>query len=153
MLDHIGYFGPIILALMNVYYLFYRKTYLYAYIIFLFVNQYINKGIKYFVKEPRPQNQIPFLSKIDKIGIEKYGMPSGHAQSIFYSTTFLYLTTLSSYLLIISLFFCAVTIYQRYIYRRHTLKQLTIGSLIGIIIGYTVFKFTKIYIETNNYHV
>ena len=153
MLDHIGYFGPIILALMNVYYLFYRKTYLYAYIIFLFVNQYINKGIKYFVKEPRPQNQIPFLSKIDKIGVEKYGMPSGHAQSIFYSTTFLYLTTLSSYLLIISLFFCVITIYQRYVYRRHTLKQLGIGSLIGIIIGYTVFKFTKIYIETNNYHV
>ena len=150
MLDHIGYFGPIILAFMNVYYLFYRKAYLYAYLFFLFVNQYINKGLKFLIKEPRPQNQIPFLTKIDTIGVEKYCMPSGHTQSIFYSTTFLYLTTLSNYLFIISLFFCAITIYQRYVYKRHTLKQLGIGSLIGIIVGTIIFNITKHYIETKN---
>ena len=67
--------------------------------------------LKEIIREPRPNDQrfMLFENKEDV-----YGMPSGHAQSIFYSTTFLYLTTASYYLLIISLFVCALTIYQRY---------------------------------------
>ena len=111
MLDSIGFYGPVILAITNIYYLFYRKTYLYAYILFLIINSFINRILKEIIREPRPNNQrfMKFESKDDI-----YGMPSGHAQSIFYSTTFLYLTTASYYLLIISLFVCALTIYQRY---------------------------------------
>lgn len=121
MLDSIGLHGPVILVITNIYYLFYKKTYLYAYILFLIINSFI-----------------------DRI----YGMPSGHAQSIFYSTTFLYLTTASYYLLIISLFICALTIYQMFHFRHNMPKQLFIGSLVGIGIGSFVYQITKYYIST-----
>ena len=148
MLDHIGYFGPIILALMNVYYLFYRKAYLYAYIFFLFVNQYINKGLKLLIKEPRPQNQIPFLTKIDTIGVEKYGMPSGHAQSIGYSIGFLcnMISKTNNYF-ILALFIGLITLNQRYKYRRHSIPQLGIGLIIGLIFGNLVYYVTKYIVE------
>lgn len=145
MLDSIGFYGPVILAITNIYYLFYRKTYLYAYILFLIINSFINRILKEIIREPRPNNQ-RFMIFENKDDI--YGMPSGHAQSIFYSTTFLYLTTASYYLLIISLFVCALTIYQRFHFRRHTLKQLFIGSLVGIGIGSFIYQITKYYIST-----
>ena len=139
MLDSIGLYGPIIIAALNIYYSFYKKTYLYAYVIFLMINQILNHALKSILREPRPNDQHKY---------DIYGMPSGHAQSIFYSTTFLYLTTASYYLLIISLFICAMTIYQRYHFRHHTLKQLFIGSLVGIGIGSFVYQISKYYITT-----
>ena len=139
MLDSIGLHGPIIIAILNIYYSFYKKTYLYAYVIFLVINQILNHALKSILREPRPNDQHKY---------DIYGMPSGHAQSIFYSTTFLYLTTASYYLLIVSLFICALTIYQRYHFRHHTLKQLFIGSLVGIGIGSFVYQITKYYITT-----
>lgn len=145
MLDTIGFYGPIILLITNIYYLFYKKTYLYVYLLFFVINSCINRALKAIIREPRPNDQrfMLFENKEDV-----YGMPSGHAQSIFYSTTFLYLTTASYYLLIISLFVCALTIYQRYHFRRHTLKQLFIGSLVGIGIGSFIYQITKYYIST-----
>jgi len=144
MLDSIGLHGPIIIAALNIYYSFYKKTYLYAYVIFLVINQILNHALKSILREPRPNDEHKY---------DIYGMPSGHAQSIFYSTTFLYLTTASYYLLIISLFICALTIYQRYHFRHHTLKQLFIGSLVGIGIGSFVYQITKYYITTKTkYH-
>jgi membrane-associated phospholipid phosphatase len=76
-------------------------------------------------------------------GSEKYGMPSGHAQSVFFSTTFLYLVKGSPSWLIIELFIVALSIYQRLKYRQHTLEQLFTGSAIGLLFAVFSFNITK----------
>ena len=64
--------------------------------------------------------------------ILKDPMPSGHGQSVGFSTAFLFLGQSSSYLLIIALFISCLTFIQRYKYRRHTIVELCIGFIIGI---------------------
>ena len=92
------------------------------------------------IREPRPRNQI-YLNKYDvseaNISRHKYGMPSGHAPSTGYSITFLYLVSKSQTLLMITSFIGALTMYQWYVYRRHTIGQLIGGLLIGICIAFT----------------
>jgi membrane-associated phospholipid phosphatase len=99
-----------------------------------------NSGLKQLIREPRPRNQI-YLNKYDiseaNISKHKYGMPSGHAQATGYSITFLYLVSKSPTLLMITSFIGATTLYQRYVYNRHTIGQLIIGLLIGIGIAFT----------------
>ena len=146
--DHIGFNGPFILIGINIFSLWKRMPYLYSYINFLIINEFINRILKSSFREPRPNNQIEYDDYFDKIvKNDIYGMPSGHAQSVFYSISFLYLTTKSPILLIISLFIAALTLYQRWKYRNHTVKQLVIGSIIGTIFGSIVYYFTNKYLH------
>ena len=147
-LDMIGFFGPIILLIMNSYLFFYRKYYLYAYIAFFFINGILNKMIKQMLKIPRPTNQL-FFNKLEKLnGVEKYGMPSGHAQSIGYSIGFLcnMISKTNNYF-ILALFIGLITLNQRYKYRRHSIPQLGIGLIIGLIFGILVYYITKYIVE------
>ena len=94
--DHIGYYGPIIFIFINILSLWKRMPYLYSYIFFFIIDDFINRILKLSFREPRPNNQIHYDKHFDKyIGAHIYGMPSGHAQSIFYSISFLYLATKS----------------------------------------------------------
>ena len=116
------------------------------------MNEFINRFIKSYFREPRPNNTIIFndyiFNSFDKYtGEHEFGMPSGHAQSIFYSVSFLYLTTKSQPLLFISLFISALTLYQRWKYRNHTIKQLVVGSIIGTIYGIVVYYYTNKYLH------
>ncbi len=146
-LDKIGFFGPQILFFLNVYKLFYRKVFLFAYIIFFFVNSLSNKVLKECIREPRPKNQILMEEYQDFSTIEKYGMPSGHAQSSCFSLTFLFLTTQTLWVLF-GLCIVVLTLYQRYKHNRHTLTQLFVGSLIGIFFSCCVFYSTKYYLDS-----
>ncbi len=126
--------------------------YLYSYINFLIINEFINRILKSSFREPRPKNTIVFndyiFNSFDKYtGSQIYGMPSGHAQSIFYSISFLYLTTKSPILLIISLFIAALTLYQRWKYRNHTVAQLVMGSIVGTLFGSIVYYFINKYLH------
>ena len=147
-IDMIGLFGPLILLFLNLYLFFYRKYYLYSYIIFFFINGALNKLLKQITKIPRPKNQL-FFNKLEKLnGVEKYGMPSGHAQSIGYSIAFLCNMIISTNkLFILALFIGLITIYQRFKYRRHTIPQLGIGLIIGLIFGNLVYNLTKYIIQ------
>ena len=147
--DHIGFYGPFILIGINIFSLWKRMPYLYSYINFLIINKFINKILKLSFREPRPNNQIHYNDYFDKyVGEQIYGMPSGHAQSIFYSISFLYLATKSPIVLIISLFIAALTLYQRWKYRNHTFAQLIIGSIVGILFGSSVYYYTNKYLHS-----
>ena len=146
--DHIGFYGPIIFIGINIFSLWKRMPYLYSYIIFYIINDFINRILKSSFREPRPNNQIHYDKRSDKyIGEHIYGMPSGHAQSVFYSISFLYLVTKSVILLIISLFIAALTLYQRWKYRNHTVKQLVMGSIVGTLFGSSVYYYTNKYLH------
>ena len=150
-LDTIGYIGPLIILLINIYSFFYRKPYLFAYLISIFVNSLINSTLKSIYQIPRQSNQIYFSKYENFEGVNAYGMPSGHAQSVSFSTMYLYLAQVNSYFVIISLFICCLTFIQRYKYRRHTAIELLVGSFIGICFAYIVFHSTTYYLETQTY--
>jgi membrane-associated phospholipid phosphatase len=132
-LDSVGFYGPIILAFINIVYLWGRERYQIAYLLFLFLNSCLNEIIKTIIQEPRPIGQIYFneydIKQTDKI--KTYGMPSAHAQSTGYSIAFMYLVTQSPAILIGSLFIGSLTLYQRFKYRRHSISQLLVGLFVG----------------------
>ena len=153
--DYVGFFGPHILFITSLFILWkqfiqYTDYYLYGYVFFLFVNKFINKLVKLLIKEPRPKGGKNIIDNEDRFykGIEQYGMPSGHVQSCFFSLTYLYLVKKSPLLLMIELFITSLTFYQRWNYKRHTILQLCVGSIIGILFGYISFTIVKMYLKT-----
>lgn len=154
-IDYIGFFGPHILFITSLFVLWkqfiqYNDTFLYGYIFFLFISKFINKLLKIIIKDPRPNGGKNIIDNEDRFykGIEQYGMPSGHVQSCFFSLTYLYLVKKSPLLLMIELFITSLTFYQRWKYKRHTLLQLSIGSIIGLILGYISFTIVKSYLKS-----
>ena len=140
--DNIGFMGPLLLFLISIYNLRNQSPYLISYLVFFTANTLVNKILKNIIKQKRPDNGIKIMDE-PYDGSEKYGMPSGHAQSVFFSTTFLYLVKGSPSWLIIELFIVALSIYQRLKYRQHTFEQLFTGSAIGLLFAIFSFYITK----------
>jgi membrane-associated phospholipid phosphatase len=149
-IDTIGFFGPHIILLIGIIILWKLNQYFYGYVLFFIINTFINKFIKLVVRQPRPKDgkNIMDFEKNVYDGVEEYGMPSGHAQSCFYSMSYLYLVKENSIWLIINLFITNLTIYQRWSYHRHTAQQLMVGSIVGIIVGWTSVIFINKYLTT-----
>jgi len=147
-IDQIGFYGPLIIALINIIFLWFRNIYLISYVLNFGVNTLANIAMKNIIQSPRPTGQI-FINKHDLTN--DYGMPSGHAQSIGYSITFMYLVVYSPTILYISAFIGAITVYQRYIYKRHTTFQLISGLIIGSIVGMVSYTITHILVTNKKY--
>ena len=144
-IDLVGFYGPVLIGLINATALWCRKMYLISYTGFFAVNSFLNGVLKNIIQEARPSGQV-YLNDHDVVpdtAPSKYGMPSGHAQSVGYSTTFLYLVVRSPAILIITSFIGALTIYQRFKYRRHTLSQLFTGLVIGSMVAMISYEVTR----------
>lgn len=145
-IDHIGFLGPFILILLTIYYfLFISHTisFIFVYILGYLVNMTLNFVLKNMIRESRPVDEKSFLP-IERLSIDTYGMPSGHAQSVWYSTMMFMLNTSSYNIIGLSIVISCITIYQRYSYRNHTLNQLIAGSIVGMFMAWlTTFTFKK----------
>ena len=141
-LDTIGFFGPLIVFIISFIKLWKQTNYLIGYIIFHFINKYINNILKVSIRQNRPIGGRSIINET-YTGINKYGMPSSHTQAVAYSIAFLYLTKGSIPFLILEIFILALTFYQRWKYRRHTIEQLTIGIIVGSLIGVIGHYITK----------
>jgi membrane-associated phospholipid phosphatase len=149
--QYVGFYGPIIIAIINIVYLWKQQFYLVIYAIFLFLNVYINKGLKLIIQNPRPvdsKERNDFDDIKNYTGAEKYGMPSGHSQSVFFSIVYSYFVLKNMDIFIVSSFIGAITLYQRWKTKKHTLMQLLGGALVGGIIGYSVYFLSKTYKKT-----
>jgi membrane-associated phospholipid phosphatase len=141
----LGYYGPLILIVMNIYALWDQFFWICAYLVFIVINMYLNKALKLIIKEPRPENWKRFVSMEKLENEEQYGMPSGHAQSVTFSLIYCFLITHSFEYLYVMLFIAVLTLYQRYSNRNHTALQLLIGSIIGCIFAYIVVYILRCY--------
>ena len=72
-----------------------------------------------------------------------FGMPSGHSQSLLFSTVFIYLSIKQKNILYIYLIVSLLTMIQRVIYNYHTILQVFAGAIVGITFGYFVLNLAK----------
>jgi membrane-associated phospholipid phosphatase len=142
--DFVGYYGPIILMVITIIIMNMRTKILLLYMAFFIINSVTNGVVKLLIREPRPTGQV-FMDSLEKdMDSDTYGMPSGHAQSVAYTTTFLYLFTRSTSILMGASFIGVTTLYQRYKFRRHTISQLLTGTAVGALVAWVS---NKIYIH------
>lgn len=141
----IGFYGPIFLILINIYYLCDIYFWLCIYLIFVVINTCINKGLKIIIKEPRPNNGKVFASFEKLTDEERYGMPSGHAQSAIFSLIFYYLMFDIDEILYTMLLITGITSYQRYHNQNHSILQILVGLCIGGTFAWVVYYFAKKY--------
>ena len=145
--DTLGYFGPQLLLISSIYLLLDKKTYLHIYLIGFVLNIILNFLLKGLIQQPRPQEDrrlfnLEILSG-KRIGYDRYGMPSGHAQTSFYSTIFICLVLKDSLISLVYIFISFLTFYQRIKFNNHTLEQVMAGSFIGLGMGYLVYQYGK----------
>jgi membrane-associated phospholipid phosphatase len=150
--DKIGFFGPLILFSIGIYNLLDQKIYLVSYLVFFITNTLVNKILKTLIQQERPRNGKSIMDEQYK-GTEIYGMPSGHAQSSFYSLSFLYFVKGSPEWLILELFIASLTVFQRWKYRQHTPEQLFTGSIVGIGFAYFSYWTTKHYLSGKTFYL
>ena len=155
--DLLGYYGPWIQGVITIVNLRDQGYYMLGFIFFLYIDILLNKWLKMEFKEPRPSSRdeekgIPFkMSDPNIFGFptaDQYGMPSGHAQQILYETFYLYFVKKSKLFLLEGLFLSGLTIYQRWKYKKHSVKQLAYGSIIGIIVAYIGYFITSKLLKT-----
>ena len=133
--DYLGFFGPLLLFCISLWKLSTRPPFLYGYLGLFLASTIINKVLKLLFREPRPEGGKTIVGEPYE-GADAYGMPSGHAQSVCFSATYLYLTTKDLLWLTLELFVVTLTVLQRWKYKNHSFSQLAVGSLVGTFLGY-----------------
>jgi membrane-associated phospholipid phosphatase len=146
-LSTFGYQGPTILLIVIILGLIYNhitNPYLYgAVILWQLMSHLLNVIIKNIIKAPRPDSQPEELAKQRKSITYKnyltihrnFGMPSGHAQATVSELTFIALYFKEPILSAAAAIMTAITLWQRYTTKRHSLMQLLAGSAMGLAVG------------------
>ena len=148
-----GQKGPLILLFTSFILLWNKTTFLYYYFFGFFLNIILNLILKGLFKQPRPlegkrifQIALKYGSDykyMNGIPFDMFGMPSGHAQSVFYSTVFIYLTLKNKKIALLYLLISLITLYQRVEYQMHTVLQVIIGSIIGAGFSYCIYYISQ----------
>jgi membrane-associated phospholipid phosphatase len=72
----------------------------------------------------------------DGMPYDVLGMPSGHSQSVIFSTVFIYLALRKKNILYVYLLISLLTMIHRVFYNHHTILQVFIGAIFGALLGY-----------------
>ena len=142
----IGFFGPFIAMAIATVCLMGKTSYLGVYFIGLLASTLLNVVLKLLIRQPRPEEDTRIfnleLSHGKRIGFDRYGMPSAHAQSVFYTLVFLSLVLKKKIILMLLMAALAIiTCVQRIVYKNHTVAQVVIGALIGTLMGWLFFHY------------
>jgi membrane-associated phospholipid phosphatase len=151
--DYIGVFAPSIVFLLTLFFLYNKTIYLTFFIIGFILNNIFNILLKLSIKEPRPNKEqllVEILTANGKrLNFDKYGMPSGHAQICGFALAYITLVLNNPYISGLYLFVSILSLLQRYKYKNHTILQLIVGFIIGLLIGYLFYHITNKYITGN----
>lgn len=152
-IEYIIFNGPYLISLCTVYLLRNNTPYVWAFVIGSWINMYMNKLLKSWIRLPRPSLPRPETTETGQsfyIGAEKYGMPSGHAQILFFAITFLFLVKRYITITYLFLFLACIVLYQRWIYKHHTLEQLAAGIFTGSAFAYCIVLGTNRYVSNKS---
>jgi len=150
-LDLLGYFGPQILGLLSIFLLFEKSIMLKYYIFGFIINSLLNIVLKGIIKEPRPSEDKHIFNiwlhnnmKSDRHWYDRFGMPSGHAEGVFYSSAFIFFAFKNNDWAILFLIISLNTMCQRVKYKNHTVQQVIVGAIVGSIMGWVFYYFSKV---------
>ena len=140
---YLGSNGPLILIVVTVGILYTKSNYLIVFLIGSVVNVLINYVLKGAIAQPRPNDHTTELErKYRKIlNYDRYGMPSGHAQMVLFSTIFVYLATHDVRVFVCYFIMSLLTVYQRIHFEYHYLSQTIVGGILGGLIAWTFFSY------------
>ena len=138
---------------LSIYLLSNKSNLLFYYLIGYIIEIILNIVLKGIIKEPRPcfnnkefnlavKNNKRFVFK-DGLPFDLFGMPSGHASSVMFSTIFVYLALRKTNWLYVYLLISAITISQRFVYKYHTISQLIVGVFVGSLFSYLMFQLAE----------
>jgi membrane-associated phospholipid phosphatase len=151
--DYIGLYAPVILFFLSIFLLRNMPTFLRFFVSGFILNNILNIILKLFIKEPRPTDEKKSIEigvvNGAHIGFDKFGMPSGHAQNCGYCLSFITLTLNNHFITTLYALISTISLFQRYLYRNHTLLQLGVGLTFGIGFGYLTYSLGNNYIMGN----
>ncbi len=149
LINNIGRYGPLLLFFQSVYFLQRKPNYMIYYISGFFIDGLLNVLLKGIIKQPRPyiDSEVHDLALThlrrfmfkDGILFDIYGMPSGHSQSVMFSTTFMWLVLKNKFVSLLYLTLSLITFYQRIESNMHSLPQVLGGMLTGVLTGYLFY--------------
>jgi membrane-associated phospholipid phosphatase len=152
-LYELGSYGPILLIFISWYLLWDYNNLFFYFNIGLFSNSILNLILKSIIQEPRPMfdgKKIKLLASRARdyffqngIPFDIYGMPSGHAQTSFYITVFIFLSLKHTNLLYFYILFSLLICYQRVKFEFHSIQQVIVGSIIGSAFGYLIYQLAR----------
>jgi len=142
-------YGPFFIMVLSWYLLWNKNILFFYYTIGLFIDVILNLVLKGIFQQPRPSedtykfNLALTHSKriIFKNGMpyDIFGMPSGHSQSVAFSTIFMYFALKDKKLTYIYVIISLLTMLQRIIYHHHSVFQVIVGAFIGGLMGYLMY--------------
>jgi hypothetical protein len=172
---NVGTYGPIFLAIIATWKLYYLPKYLLWFFVFLWINEWIIRFAKQVIKQPRPGQFTYETPNVVSSGIAQftyetpnvvssgiaqpilrdsqhadhryYGMPSGHMQHALFITVFLWLVNPSWAVLCICVTITGIILLERYNTKRHTLEQLFVGGISGSAVAYISVMIMQKYYE------
>ena len=144
--NEFGAFGPIILIFLSMYLLWNKHNLFFYYTVGVFIDNILNLILKGLFLQPRPtidkkvfdlalKHGKRFIFK-DGMPYYLFGMPSGHSQSSFFSTIFVYLSLRKNNIGYTYLAISLLTMLQRVVYNHHSVLQVCVGAIIGCCSGY-----------------
>jgi len=145
-LDFIGYYGPTLIILANLWFLQHRLFHMFLFIVYVCIAILLTKQLKQWIRDPRPESANLYnewMALTDYTGAEQYGMPSGHSLILFFSLFYLWWMKPNVAYMIFGLFIAALTLYQRYAYKKHSALQLGVGAVLGIALSYVAYIATN----------
>ena len=152
-LKKIGSYGPLILLLFSIFLLRNKSNLLFYYILFFGISVILNVVLKGLIQESRPcidretfqlmmKNKERYIKK-NGVPYDIFGMPSGHTQSVMFSTIFIFLSLKKTNILIFYLIISLITMWQRVNYNFHTIIQVIVGFIVGTVFAYFMFYMGK----------
>ena len=145
-IDEIGYYGPLLLGITTLILLRSRPTWLVSYIFGYTLNILSILILKLFFRHPRPNQDLSqFYAKENKgfVQYSAYGMPSGHAQSIIFSTVYIFFATKNLWLTLFYIIISCITVYHRLKYNSHNVLQICVGLLLGSFMSWITYFYVK----------
>lgn len=148
-----GQMAPSILMITSLILLWNKQTLLYYYFFGFCFNIVINLLLKGLFKQPRPTEghrlfQLALKHSqehkyMNGIPFNVFGMPSGHAQTVFFSTIFIHFALKNKKITFVYFLISLITMYQRVEYKMHTVFQVIVGAIVGCLIGYLTYYISQ----------
>lgn len=147
--DYYGYYGPVLLFFITLILLLQNKLLLMTFVAGFFLNILVNKVAKHCIREPRPSRSFHKFTMdgnevhidVSGMGEEEFGMPSGHAQLVAFTTAFIHLALHNSYITIFYAITSILTMIERVKYKNHTVLQVIVGGILGLGLAYGIYQY------------